>query len=262
MSKMPKIIQGKFRILDNRKVGRGYFRMAIAAPRIAKAARPGQFVLLRCSNGPEPLLRRPFSFHRLRKNSFELLYKVVGRGTNLLSKKKKADTIDVLGPLGNGFNLRSPAILVAGGMGVAPLVALAEQLADRKQILVFIGARTKQEVLCRQDFKRLGLKVHIATDDGSLGYKGLVTGLLKKILLRTTNYELRTTIYACGPKPMLKELSQIGRRSGMTTYGSLEENMACGVGACLGCAVSTTSGYKKVCSDGPVFNLQEINWEQ
>jgi len=261
------IIQGKFKILSNKKVRGDYFKMAVCAPGIAQKAGPGQFVHLRCQNSVEPLLRRPFSFHHLSRNNFEILYKVVGRGTNLLAKRRKGDKIDVLGPLGNGFTTtrytlhatRSKIILAAGGMGVAPLLALAEKLADRKKIVVLLGAKTKGSVLCAGDFKKLSVKLQIATDDGSQGYRGFVTGLLKK-LLRTTNDERRTTIYACGPKAMLKEIAQISRRFRMSAYASLEEDMACGVGACLGCAVKTTAGYKRVCKDGPVFNLQEIKW--
>ncbi|MBU4140710.1 MAG: dihydroorotate dehydrogenase electron transfer subunit [Candidatus Omnitrophica bacterium] len=267
---MPKIIQGKFKILYNKKAGPDYFKMAICAPGIAQKALPGQFVHLRCQNSVEPLLRRPFSFHRINRNNFEILYKVVGRGTNLLAKRRKGDKIDVLGPLGNGFTAtRSKIILAAGGMGVAPLLALAEKLADRKKIVVLLGAKTKGSVLCAGDFKKLGVKLQIATDDGSQGYKGLVTDLLKKLLLLRathpptslgTGNAQRTTIYACGPKAMLKEIARISRRFRMPAYASLEEDMACGVGACLGCAVKTTAGYKRVCKDGPVFNLQEIKW--
>lgn len=276
--------------------------MTIRAAKIVQQACPGQFVHILCGNSFNPLLRRPFSFHRLNGNSFEILYKVKGLGTKLLSKKRKGDKIDMLGPLGHGFDFRLSTkdyrlrtILVAGGMGVAPLLALAQSLADRKRITVLLGAKTKNEILCEREFKKLGCKVIIATDDGSLGHKGLVTGLLRNILwygisksgttenctpkllpkaifLRTTNNAPRprpwrrrtqqTTLYSCGPRPMLKEVARISRHYRINAFGSLEENMACGVGACLGCAVETKAGFKQVCSDGPVFNLQEIKWER
>ncbi|MCQ9208063.1 MAG: dihydroorotate dehydrogenase electron transfer subunit [Omnitrophica bacterium] len=259
---MSKIVQGNFQILANKKVGVDYFKMEVGAPSVVKQARPGQFVHVRCRNSIEPLLRRPFSFHRLKRSSFEILYKVIGQGTNLLAKKRKGDKIDILGPLGNGFQLSSinyqlSTILVAGGMGVAPLLALAEAGVGKRSCPVLIGARTKREVLCAKDFKKLGAKVRIATDDGSLGYRGLVTDLLKKLLLSTKNCQL-STIYACGPKPMLQEITRLAKNFRIPAYGSLEENMACGVGACLGCAIKTKQGYKQVCKDGPVFNLQEI----
>ena len=298
MFTMPEITQGKFKILSNKRVGTGYFKMAISAAQIVRQARPGQFVYLRCLNSRQPLLRRPFSLHRINQPNFEILYKVVGFGTNLLAKKKKGDIIDILGPLGNGFDsLRTTnhacvptlrrrqkpptTILVAGGIGVAPLLALAEKLtkaqeahsklkAQRKNnILVLVGAKNKEQILCERDFKKLGVKVHIATDDGSRSHKGPVTELLKK-LLRTTHTCVptpwrwhnaqRTTIYACGPKSMLKEIGRISRSLRISAWASFEENMACGVGACLGCAIKTRRGYKRVCKDGPVFNLKEIRW--
>lgn len=259
MSKMSKIIQGKFKILSNKKAGCDYYKMTISAREIVKAASPGQFVHLRCIEGNQPLLRRPFSFHRLNSDNFEILYEVIGQGTRLLTKRKKGEKIDVLGPLGNGFDIKgSSIILVAGGMGVAPLFALAEELLKKKKnILLLLGARDKKHILCKNDFGRLGIEVKFATDDGSCGYKGLVTELLKKIL-RTKDKP--TTIYACGPKEMLKELSNISTCFNISAYGSLEENMACGVGACLGCAVETRQGYSRVCKEGPVFNLEDIKW--
>ena len=268
-------IQGNFRVVFNKKVGPDYFKMAVFAPGIVKEARPGQFVHLRCSDGTEPLLRRPISFHRLKQSSFEILYKTVGRGTLLLAEKQKGDKIDVLGPLGNGFDfVRTPnnrhrtPILVAGGMGAAPLLALAEKMVHglrfavcgkKQKLYVLIGANTKGHILCEKDFKKLGADVRIATEDGSFGHKGLITDLLKKVLRVTCDLR-RVTLYACGPKPMLREIARISSGLHIPAYASLEENMACGVGACLGCAVRTKSGYKRVCKDGPVFALGEIKW--
>ena len=268
------IIQGKFKIVSNKKVGREYFKMVVRAPRIAREAQPGQFVHLRCLNSAQPLLRRPLSFHRFDKHNLELLYKVIGQGTNLLAKQQKGDKIDILGPLGNGFQLSAfssqlSAILVAGGMGVAPLLSLAEALVKRKgkrNIALLVGAQTKSAILGEKDFRRLGLKMQIATDDGSRGHKGVVTDLLNNYLNLSSacarkgiNSQL-STIYACGPRPMLKAVAGIARKNKLTAYASLEENMACGVGACLGCAIRTKSGYQRVCKEGPVFNLAEIKW--
>ncbi|UCB57835.1 MAG: dihydroorotate dehydrogenase electron transfer subunit [Candidatus Omnitrophota bacterium] len=265
---MSKIIQGKFKIVSNKKAGCDYYKMTISAREVVKAASPGQFVHLRCIEGNQPLLRRPFSFHRLNSDNFEILYEVVGQGTRLLTKRKKGEKIDVLGPLGNGFDVKGAnIILVAGGMGVAPLFALAEHIvhssqfivhSKKKKLYVLIGARKKNHILCERDFRRLGTEVLVSTEDGSKGRRGLITDSLKS-LLSTIDYRL-STIYACGPKEMLKELSNISARFNISAYGSLEENMACGVGACLGCAVETKRGYERICKEGPVFNLKDIKW--
>ncbi|MFH1046005.1 MAG: dihydroorotate dehydrogenase electron transfer subunit [Candidatus Omnitrophota bacterium] len=260
-------MQSKYKIAKNINVGPDYFQISILAPAVARIARPGQFVHLRLSDTAEPLLRRPFSFHRINKAGFELFYKTIGPGTKLLAKKQKGDTIDVLGPLGNGFALPPLtaqglviAILVAGGMGVAPLLAWAEQLQRLKKVKLYalIGARGKEHLFCVNEFKKAGAKVLISTDDGSLGRKGVVTDNLRFLL--TTHHLPLTTIYACGPKPMLREVARISKRYQVSAYGSLEENMACGVGACLGCVVKTRFGYQRVCKEGPVFNLEDILW--
>jgi dihydroorotate dehydrogenase electron transfer subunit len=152
-------------------------------------------------------------------------------------------------------------------MGIAPLVFLAEKLVEinNQQLtinnLVLIGAKTKRQILCEKEFRNLGFDVKIATDDGSRGTKGKVTDLLKNILL-ATRYSLLATIYACGPRPMLKEISCISAAYKIPAQISLEEHMACGIGACLGCVVKTKNGYQRVCKEGPVFNAAEIMWEE
>lgn len=264
----------KAKILSNKEIARGYFKMTLDAPYIAQNAKPGQFVQVRCSDILDPLLRRPFSIHRVKE--IELLYEVIGKGTDVLSQKKVGESIDVLGPLGNGFTLplsvprlRSGqtkrytlcAILIAGGIGVAPLVFLAEELIKKKiKPVVLIGAKTEKVILCEKDFKNLGAKVEIATDDGSKGYKGLVSDLFKKLLV--TGYGLRVTkVYACGPNPMLRRVADMCEDEGLECEVSLEEEMACGIGACLGCAVKVRDGsYKLACKDGPVFNAKKLSW--
>lgn len=251
------------KIISNLEVNPRHFLMEIKAPSIAKNAKAGQFVTIRCDDATSPLLRRPFSFHMINGSSFSVLYEVLGRGTRILASKKSGEKIDLLGPLGNGFTIpkkRLVFILVAGGMGVAPLVALAEELVKSKnrQVHAIIGARSKRRLFCERDFKELGVKPIVATDDGSYGKKALATEVLDKLLLRVGT--VLPTIFACGPEPMLKGVSHIARKRGLECYASLEENIACGVGACLGCAVKTKLGYKLVCKDGPVFNLNEIIW--
>jgi len=241
--------------------------MKIESAYLGRNSKPGQFVEVRCSDDAEPLLRRPLSIHRISKTGIELLYEVIGKGTELLSRKKAGQALDIIGPLGNGFKVHpGKAILVAGGVGVAPLMALAEKLAESsklkaQKVCVIIGAKTKDHILCEKDFKRLGCNVSVATENGSKGRKGLATDLLKDFL-RTTNDERRTTIYACGPVGMLREVTNIAAGRNIPCQVSLEEHMACGVGVCLGCPVRVKSlhEYKMVCKDGPIFNAAEIIW--
>jgi dihydroorotate dehydrogenase electron transfer subunit len=264
---MKKIFQIKAELLYNKRVKENYFHCALKAPEIARLALPGQFISARLDSGFKPFLRRPFSVHRVKAGNIELLYEVLGIGTEVLAKKKPGEYLDVMGPRGNGFNYKSQShkvtksqVLVAGGMGVAPLIFLAEKIKEHG-LLVLIGARTKKQILCEKEFKDLGCEVRIATDDGSGGFKGRVTDLLKN-LLRVASCELRVTIFACGPKPMLKEIASISKRCHVPAQISLEEHMACGFGACLGCAVKTRDGYKRACKEGPVFNAHEITWKQ
>lgn len=248
----------KVKILSNIKVGDSYYKMTLDAPYVAKHATPGQFVQVRCSDGFDPLLRRPFSIHRLVFNQgMEVLYEVIGRGTEILSRKKKGEYLDVLGPLGKGFTLprtSSRVTIIAGGIGVAPLVFLAEALKKKNiKTAVLIGAKTKSLVLCEKDFKKLGFETYITTDDGTRGSKGFVSKLFKP--------ETGTMAYACGPNPMLKCIAGVCKRKRIDCEVSLEEKMACGIGACLGCSVKIKSGRNKLaCKDGPVFKAIDIVW--
>ncbi len=252
----------KARIISNKSVSEGRFKMALEAPAVARLAKPGQFVMVKCSDALNPLLRRPLSFHRIENGHFELLYQVVGKGTDALSKRKARERLDIIGPLGNGFQpLRKDEniVLIAGGIGAAPLLALAEKCAARNaRLTALVGAKTKSHVLCGDEFRRLGAIVKIATEDGSRGHKGLATDLLKKIL---TGRNLRpATIYTCGPHKMMKAVADIARKNKIMCFVSFEEKMACGTGACLGCAVKTLIGYKMACKDGPVFKSGDIIW--
>ncbi len=255
------MLQIKAKITYNKKIKGNYFHIALKAPGIALEAKPGQFVDIKVSDSCEPLLRRPFGIHKVKGTEIESLYEVVGPATQALSRRKAGEYLDIIGPLGNGF---TPAvkkgalnILVAGGMGVAPLVFLAERLKKNKN-LVLIGAKTKEQVVCVKEFKDLECGTRVATDDGSAGFKGYVSGLLEKILSGTHSPE--SAVYACGPSPMLKEVSRVAKKYNIPAQVSLEEHMACGVGACLGCATKTKSGFKRVCKEGPVFNSDEIIW--
>lgn len=267
---MGKIFQGKIRILTKEKTGPHYYKITLGSKQIAKSASPGQFVQIKITDTDEPLLRRPLGIHRIKGTAFEVLFEVVGKGTQILSEKKAGNCLDVIGPLGKGFDYKEQAagrklpILVAGGMGVAPLVFLAQKMAERKtqsaknKTMVLIGGKTRQHILCQKEFEKAGCRVIIATDDGSRGFKGYVSDLLKH-QLSAMSYQL-SAIYACGPKPMLKEVSKIAVMNNIPAQVSLEAHLACGIGVCLGCVVATKSGYKRVCKDGPVFNAAEIIW--
>jgi len=263
-------IQEKCRILNHQKIGPRHFKLTLASSYISSHAQPGQFVQVKCSESRDPLLRRPLSLHRILKEhgTFELLYEVVGKGTELLTRYFVGEEIDCLGPLGKGFTIdpkKKIHILVGGGVGVVPLLSLAEQLSQAKPssplaLYILVGAKTREWVLCEGDFRKITDQVLVATDDGSYGRKGFISDLLLEFIenqLRTLDFGF-STIYACGPKEMLKIITEIAFQKKINCQISLEERMACGIGACLGCAVKTKKGHKMVCKDGPVFDASEL----
>ncbi|MFA5007914.1 MAG: dihydroorotate dehydrogenase electron transfer subunit [Candidatus Omnitrophota bacterium] len=250
-----------------KKIKPDIFLLGLNSDYIAKTAKPGQFLHIKVDE-KNTILRRPLSIHKIDKNLIYILFRVRGRGTRILGNSKKGDIFDVIGPLGNGFYLPRPTsnvqhILVAGGMGVAPLVFLAERLkaqsAERRaQSVVLLGAKNKNEVLAEKEFKKLGYKVYIATDNGSRGFHGTVTELLKKIIaMRYAPSAMR--LYACGPKEMFYEIKKVLEKyPNIKAQVSFEQFMGCGLGICYGCVIETKEGYKKVCRDGPVFDLKII----
>ena len=264
-SKKP-MIQDKARIISNENIKGSYWHCVAESKAISKAASPGQFVNVKFGEQPEPLLRRPFSIHMVEGTRIKIMYEVLGRSTQIFSQKKAGDVLDIIGPLGNGFDYQLSAVsrhlsvIVAGGMGVAPLVFLASKLKKRDTI-VLLGAKTKNHVFCEGEFKKMGYQVKVATDDGSKGFKGKVTDLLKDILSLAISHK-PLAIYACGPKPMLKEISVVSAKYNISAQISLEEHMGCGIGACLGCVVDTKDGYRRVCHDGPVFDAGQIIWRE
>ncbi len=277
MKKSKKIENCK--ILANRKIAQDHFVMDIRSEWLGKNAIPGQFVSISLRDGgTDPLVRIPLGVHKIRKKGISLLYKVVGAGTELLSRKKEDDNADILGPLGNGFDTSETrkghtAVIVAGGHGVAPLYALAQSLVRKGAgVEFFTGACKAEHIVCEKELKDLGAKVRIATDDGSRGKKCYVTELLVKHLkgvsrhgsgvgaARMTHDARRTTIYACGPRPMLAAVSRLAKKTGIQAQVSVDAYMVCGIGACLGCAIKTVEGYKMVCKDGPVFDARQIVW--
>jgi dihydroorotate dehydrogenase electron transfer subunit len=259
------------KILSNRAIGPGYHRVALAATPALAAGQPGQFVMVRPINGTVPLLRRPFSIHRVsgggRKAVVELLIKVVGPATRAIGRLKKGEGMDVVGPLGRGFTV-GPGVdrvaIVAGGIGVAPLVFLAQALVARGwapgNIRAFVGGRTGHDLLCGQDFEDLGIGVHLTTDDGSAGDQCLVTHPLEQ----TLDQWLPDMICACGPMAMLRCVAGLAQSRAIACEVSIEATMACGIGACLGCAVKAASGpraYLHACTDGPVFPASRLDFK-
>lgn len=221
--------------------------------------------MIRCGTATDPLLRRPISFNRIdkKKGTFDILFRVLGKGTQYIASLEAGAEIDVIGPLGNGFDifsLKKNVVLIGGGAGIAPLLALAESIRSKSEnITAVIGANDKNGVLIKKELTSIGCKVFVSTDDGSMGMKGKATDALKK-LVKDGQSLYTTQIFACGPRPMIKALQSLVKDLKVPAQASLEEWMACGVGACFGCTIKTTKGNKKVCSDGPVFNIEELKW--
>ena len=272
-----KMLQKNFKVTANNKIKGEYFKLALDAPDIASIAKPGQFVMVEVDKNLTPLLRRPMSIHSVKKDKIEILYEVLGQGTQILAQKKPGEYLNLIGPVGNGVEItkadNKSSILVAGGMGVAPLFFLAEKLVHSQQpivnskIRVLIGAKTKNRILCEKEFKRLGCDVKIATDDGSRGFKGPVTELLEQTL-SSANSKI-SHICACGPRPMLKPVAYIASKYNIEASASFEAHMACGIGACMGCVIQIKDAtiynkegfvYQRVCKDGPVFALNQAIW--
>jgi len=217
--------------------------------------RPGQFAMLTLDperSHRDPLLPRPMAVYRGDARALEFRFKIVGRGTRIMAALPVGASVAVLGPLGNGFAPpEGPATLVGGGSGIASLFELARDARERPRVL--LGGRTRAEILGLEDFEALGVELGIATDDGSLGHRGLVTDLLAP--------RAGETIYACGPDGMMQRAHAIARAAGARCLVSLESNMACGFGVCLGCAVKTPAGFRYVCTHGPVFDSATLGWE-
>ncbi len=306
-----------------------YFLQRFTSPPLA--FQPGQFVMVKPSGSLDLFLPRAYSILRVQRlstgsrgkkvNVVEILYKVLGKGTTALSQLKPGDRVDLLGPLGNGYHVAqgvTTAILVAGGIGVPPVVALAERLASsrfmvhgsrrksvgrrssdfdktsassveplsravigHRKMVAFVGGKSSTDALCLTDLRKAGAALHVATEDGSLGHQGLVTDLLESYLRSSVDGH-RSTIYACGPHPMLHAVTRIAERFQISCQLSLEAEMACGFGACMGCVIPVKSPelrveslgqsvdrepstvnerrYKLCCKDGPAFDAREIAW--
>ncbi|MBR4728213.1 MAG: dihydroorotate dehydrogenase electron transfer subunit [Clostridia bacterium] len=242
--------QQQLTILENRCIAPQVYRMALEADGCVPA-KPGQFLNLQIGGC---YLRRPISVHDADGCRVTIIYKVVGRGTQILADMRPGQTLDALTGLGNGYDLadsgESP-LLIGGGVGIPPLYLLAKQLRKSgKQVRVILGFNTAAEVFCEDDFAALGCEVTVTTVDGTRDVKGFATAAMD-----AAPYSY---VYTCGPEPMLRAVYRACKTGGQFSF---EERMGCGFGVCLGCPCKTITGYKRICKDGPVLRKEEILWE-
>ena len=259
-----KMVEQTVQILSNDRDTDLYFLLVARAPQIAPLVQPGQFAHIRILPMKDALLRRPFSIYQTEGETFSILYKAVGKGTEVLSRMRPGDELSAVGPLGHGFTLPQPGgetpLLVAGGYGMAAMYLLAQRSPQKG--IVFVGGRRRVDILCEEEFRALGWDVHVTTEDGSHGEKGLVTQPLIAELQRSTTGK---KLFACGPTPMLKAVGKIAQEFDVPAELSMDEHMCCGVGVCLTCVipVKTDDGweYHRTCTEGPVFDSRNVIWE-
>ncbi|HPF43676.1 MAG TPA: dihydroorotate dehydrogenase electron transfer subunit [Syntrophomonadaceae bacterium] len=252
-------------VIVHNRLSHDMYQLEFISPEMAARSKPGQFLQVKVNALNTPLLRRPISIYDVDKSlgSITLLYKVVGQGTEAMSRIRTKEYLDVMGPLGQGFNTSPPGrkiLLIGGGVGIAPLVYLARVLkAKNYQVKVLHGADSRRNLVAFEKLREIGVDFLPATDDGSAGFKGLVTDLLAtKLKASQIDY-----IYTCGPDAMMKTVAAYANANQIPGQVSLEEHMACGVGACLGCARQLKSSDRemvKICKDGPVFDIQAVEF--
>jgi dihydroorotate dehydrogenase electron transfer subunit len=261
------MIEQDTKVILNKQVASETYLMVLESPEAVAEAKPGQFVMIRVQSGLDPLLRRPFSVCGTRgDDQYSILYRVVGKGTTKLSAVREGEKLSTLGPLGRGFEVPGPGcepVLVAGGIGVAPLIFLAQAM-EHAEVILMTGYHSVAELIPLGEFGLLSSMVSASTDDGSFGYHGPVTELLERHLAGTA--KRNPSIFACGPLPMLQRVAVLSLEKDISCQVSLEANMACGVGACQGCAVKASpqenQTYFHVCQDGPVFRVQSLDWKE
>lgn len=262
-------------------------RLDFQAPHITAHCRPGQFIALKASDRYDPLLRRPMSLFTVdpRKKTAAILFKIFGPGTRYLANRKKGQTLDFLGPLGNRFVIPARTdrvIIVAGGLGLAPLNFLLEELIRKRKhpqdrLLLLLGARVKEDLVALRKSLRLPTKTALATDDGSVGFRGTVTQLLEKELDGKKNDHRHTVLFACGPEGMLQATCRIANERQIFGQIAVENHMACSFGICMGCMVRcrkkvtppseetdrteiSREVYQRACTEGPIFTMHEVVW--
>jgi dihydroorotate dehydrogenase electron transfer subunit len=264
-------------LIVGKKSWESFVLLTLRSPRLAARARPGQFLMIRVSERPYPLLRRPLSIHGRGPEVVEVFFTPAGVGTSILAEKKRGETLDVLGPLGRGFVIprslkRKAAWLVGGGRGIAPLYFLAQELHSRGIATeVFYGAKTQADLPLLGKFVKFASKIFASTDDGSFGYRGLVSSVVEKELARQPArggpaLAKPDLIYACGPDAMMRRIAELAGRRRIAAQLSLESFMGCGIGACWGCVrkirLGGASEWVKICEEGPVFPSSAVVWEE
>lgn len=273
-------LQASVPVVENDQLAKDTFRIRLYCPRMAETIRPGQFLMIRLPGGSDPLLGRPFALydtylhHQGQPIGLDVVYLVVGKLTGHLTKLRSGDPVEIWGPLGNGFP-ELPGVehvgLVAGGIGQTPFLAYARELLGQrgyggkparpaaKRVSLYYGVRSADLLAGLKDFRAAGAEVHVASDDGSIGFKGFVTDLLAQ-------QERPQHLIGCGPEPMMKALAKLAGQWGVPCHLSLETPMACGMGICFSCVtrVRTETGwdYRRVCVEGPVFDARELAWEK
>jgi len=243
-----------------------FFLLSIESPIIAERALPGQFIMIRVSSSDYPLLRRPLSIHDRKQDTIEIFFQVSGFGTALLSQKTMGDSLDILGPFGQGFSLERDlkdrdVALIGGGRGIAPLYFLAQELRQQgAEVTVYYGGKARSELPLKDKFLEKNFSVFCSTDDGSFGFHGFVTDLFETEI-KSKSFRF---IYACGPEAMLKKAGQLCKQKNIPAEFSLESIMGCGFGACWGCVTKIkgekSSEWQKTCKEGPVFRADNIIW--
>jgi dihydroorotate dehydrogenase electron transfer subunit len=250
---------GLLKVLNNRTINKSYYVLEIEIPKGANDILPGQFVEILVEDSKSTFLRRPISIYNVNpeRNSMELLIQIVGEGTKQLAKLKANDMVDIMYPLGKSFSIiesGKKALLVGGGVGVAPLLYLSKKLKEKGvESHILLGGRTSENIIETNNFEKYA-KVYISTENDSKGEKGLVT---QHSIMQDTSFDM---IYSCGPDPMMRAVAKVASQNNINCEVSLENMMACGIGACLCCVTPTTSGHQCVCSDGPVFNTKVLEW--
>jgi dihydroorotate dehydrogenase electron transfer subunit len=275
---MTAFFHGSAKVLENVGLARDTLRIRIEQPTLAQSIRPGQFLMLKLAGRADPLLGRPFALYDTVLDSsglpfaVDVVYLIVGKATRALAQLRAGDALEIWGPLGNGFPPLDDAKhvgLVAGGIGQTPFLALIRQLLGTRgyggdtfrgaaaRVSLYYGARTASYLAGLDDFRAAGAAVHLATDDGSEGYRGFVTQLLEQ-------HDMPDKLIGCGPEPMLRALAKLAQRRQVPCQVSLETPMACGLGVCFSCVapVKTADGwdYRRVCVDGPIFDAAALEW--